>query len=440
MQSSALRRLLVIDPCSDLQPLLSELSRSGWKVHECPLSRALEYPADVGIIQLGDCLDTVRELLARNPAQWIALLPDHLHLNEAVGKFIGEWFFDYHTLPLDLHRLKTILGHASGMARLRHGDPHHAPQGDLVGDSRAMREQRRLIAKLASTDSPVLIRGESGTGKELVAQALHRQSRRAGQPFIAINCGAIPEQLIQSELFGHEKGAFTGASQRKTGRIEAADGGTLFLDEIGDLPLELQANLLRFLQEGQIQRIGCNTPIAVDVRVLAATHVDLEQAVVARRFREDLYYRLNVLQIRTAPLRERLEDIPLLVRHFAQLYASEVGRRPREPSPAALQAMQEYAWPGNIRELANRVRRGMVLAEGRFIEPEDLGLLASCQESGECNLVDYKLQAERRALNEAIQYTSTFTQAAKALGVSRPTFYRLLNKHGMRTRHKSPPL
>ncbi|MBF2975422.1 sigma-54-dependent Fis family transcriptional regulator, partial [Pseudomonas aeruginosa] len=180
-----------------------------------------------------------------------------------------------------------------------------------------------LLAKLAPTDSPVLIRGESGTGKELVARTLHRQSRRVDKPFVAINCGAIPEHLIQSELFGHEKGAFTGAHQRKVGRIEAADGGTLFLDEIGDLPLELQANLLRFLQEQQIERVGGNRPVEVDVRVLAATHVDLEAAIDAGTFREDLYYRLNVLQVGTAPLRERSEDLPLLANHFSRLYSLE---------------------------------------------------------------------------------------------------------------------
>ncbi|MBF3060598.1 sigma-54-dependent Fis family transcriptional regulator, partial [Pseudomonas aeruginosa] len=222
---------------------------------------------------------------------------------------------------------------------------------ELLGESLAVRDLRRLLAKLAPTDSPVLIRGESGTGKELVARTLHRQSRRVDKPFVAINCGAIPEHLIQSELFGHEKGAFTGAHQRKVGRIEAADGGTLFLDEIGDLPLELQANLLRFLQEQQIERVGGNRPVEVDVRVLAATHVDLEAAIDAGTFREDLYYRLNVLQVGTAPLRERSEDLPLLANHFSRLYSLETGRRPRRFSEDALAAMAMHAWPGNVREL-----------------------------------------------------------------------------------------
>ena len=304
---------------------------------------------------------------------------------------------------------------------------------ELLGESLAVRDLRRLLAKLAPTDSPVLIRGESGTGKELVARTLHRQSRRVDKPFVAINCGAIPEHLIQSELFGHEKGAFTGAHQRKVGRIEAADGGTLFLDEIGDLPLELQANLLRFLQEQQIERVGGNRPVEVDVRVLAATHVDLEAAIDAGTFREDLYYRLNVLQVGTAPLRERSEDPPLLANHFSRLYSLETGRRPRRFSEDALAAMAMHAWPGNVRELANRVRRGLVLAEGRQIEAQDLGL--ECARDGPplSSLEVYKLCAERQAMCDALaRYGDNLSVAARMLGVSRPTFYRLLHKHRLR--------
>ncbi len=305
---------------------------------------------------------------------------------------------------------------------------------ELLGESLAVRDLRRLLAKLAPTDSPVLIRGESGTGKELVARTLHRQSRRADKPFVAINCGAIPEHLIQSELFGHEKGAFTGAHQRKVGRIEAADGGTLFLDEIGDLPLELQANLLRFLQEQQIERVGGSRPVEVDVRVLAATHVDLEAAIDAGTFREDLYYRLNVLQVGTAPLRERSEDLPLLANHFSRLYSLETGRRPRRFSEDALAAMAMHAWPGNVRELANRVRRGLVLAEGKQIEAQDLGLECARGDGPPLSSLEvYKLCAERQAMCDALaRYGDNLSVAARMLGVSRPTFYRLLHKHRLR--------
>ncbi|MNJ48363.1 Transcriptional regulatory protein ZraR [compost metagenome] len=249
-----------------------------------------------------------------------------------------------------------------------------------------------------------------------------------------INCGAIPEHLIQSELFGHEKGAFTGAHQRKIGRIEAAHGGTLFLDEIGDLPLELQANLLRFLQEKHIERVGGSQPIDVDVRVLAATHVDLEKAIESGRFREDLYYRLNVLQVVTAPLRDRHGDLSMLASHFSHFYSLETGRRPRSFSEDALVAMGKHDWPGNVRELANRVRRGLVLAEGRQIEAQDLGLAPQHAFAASMGtLEDYKHRAERQALCDVLnRHSDNLSIAAKVLGISRPTFYRLLHKHQIR--------
>src|SRR5690606_35143304 len=272
--------------------------------------------------------------------------------------------------------------------------------------------------------------------KELIARSLHAQSLRRGAPFVAVNCGAIPDQLIQSELFGHEKGAFTGAHQRKIGRIEAADGGTLFLDEIGDLPLELQANLLRFLQEKQIERVGGHQTLTVDVRVLAATHVDLEAAIADGRFREDLYYRLNVLEVRTTPLRQRREDIIPMARHFAQLYMAEIGRRPRNFSAGAIQALLQHDWPGNARELANRVRRGMALADGKEIEAADLGLaVSSTAATGTESLETSLLRAEGEALRAAISHNpGNMSKVAAQLGISRPTLYRLLRKHQIRRR------
>ena len=375
-------------------------------------------------------------MISRSGTEWIAVLsPDTLQL-KTVGDFVCEWFFDFHTLPFDVSRVQVTLGRAFGMARLRgrSTDPIESAGHELLGESRAIRDLRKLLGKLAPTESPVLIRGESGTGKELVARTLHRQSQRHARPFVAINCGAIPEHLIQSELFGHEKGAFTGAHQRKIGRIEAAHGGTLFLDEIGDLPLELQANLLRFLQEKHIERVGGSQPIPVDVRVLAATHVDLEAAIINGRFREDLYYRLNVLQVFTAPLRERHGDMAMLANHFARFYSQETGRRPRTFSEQALVAMGNHDWPGNVRELANRVRRGLVLAEGRQIESCDLGLETRQAPSLTMGtLEEYKDRAERQALCDVLQrHSNNLSLAAKVLGVSRPTFYRLLHKHQIR--------
>lgn len=440
IETPALRRLLVVDPCDDCYRLLPGLRSVGWDVDSCSLENAADRTCDVGLLRLQpfhlERPEAVKELISRSGTEWIAVLNQEVLRLQNVGDFVCEWFFDFHTLPFDVSRVQVTLGRAFGMARLRGQGTIHIDQleHELLGDSKPIRELRKLLSKLAPTESPVLIRGESGTGKELVARTLHRQSQRHNKPFVAINCGAIPEHLIQSELFGHEKGAFTGAHQRKVGRIEAANGGTLFLDEIGDLPLELQANLLRFLQEKHIEHVGGSQPIPVDVRVLAATHVDLEAAVEKKTFREDLYYRLNVLQVVTAPLRERHGDLSMLANHFSHFYSHETGRRPRSFSDDALIAMGKHDWPGNVRELANRVRRGLVLAEGRQIEARDLGLISQHVIPAPMGtLEDYKTRAERQALCDVLnRHSDNLSIAAKVLGISRPTFYRLLHKHQIR--------
>nr|BFD42162.1 sigma-54 dependent transcriptional regulator [Pseudomonas sp. FFPRI_1] len=440
LEAPVQRRLLVVDPCDDCHRLLPGLRSIGWDVDSCDLESARERSCDVGLLRLQpfhlERPEAVKDLISHSGTEWIAVLSQEVLRLQKVGDFVCEWFFDFHTLPFDVSRVQVTLGRAFGMARLRGQGAIHVdqPEHELLGDSRSIRDLRKLLSKLAPTESPVLIRGESGTGKELVARTLHRQSQRHGKPFVAINCGAIPEHLIQSELFGHEKGAFTGAHQRKVGRIEAAHGGTLFLDEIGDLPLELQANLLRFLQEKHIERVGGSQPIPVDVRVLAATHVDLEAAITSGRFREDLYYRLNVLQVITAPLRERHGDLGMLASHFAHFYSQETGRRPRSFSEAALAAMGKHDWPGNVRELANRVRRGLVLAEGRQIQASDLGLQSlQPQDAPMGTLEDYKHRAEHQALCDVLnRHSDNLSVAARVLGISRPTFYRLLHKHQIR--------
>lgn len=440
LEAPVQRRLLVVDPCDDCHRLLPGLRTIGWDVDSCDLESARERSCDVGLLRLQpfhlERPEAVKDLISRSGTEWIAVLSQEVLRLQKVGDFVCEWFFDFHTLPFDVSRVQVTLGRAFGMARLRGQGSIHVdqPEHELLGDSRPIRDLRKLLGKLAPTESPVLIRGESGTGKELVARTLHRQSQRHDKPFVAINCGAIPEHLIQSELFGHEKGAFTGAHQRKVGRIEAAHGGTLFLDEIGDLPLELQANLLRFLQEKHIERVGGSQPIPVDVRVLAATHVDLEAAITSGRFREDLYYRLNVLQVITAPLRERHGDLGMLASHFAHFYSQETGRRPRSFSEDALVAMGKHDWPGNVRELANRVRRGLVLGEGRQIQASDLGLLSlQAQDLPMGTLEDYKHRAERQALCDVLnRHSDNLSVAARVLGISRPTFYRLLHKHQIR--------
>src|SRR5690606_39169086 len=244
----------------------------------------------------------------------------------------------------------------------------------MVGRSAAMRSLYQAIRRISASEAPVLITGETGTGKELAARALHEGSTRRNAPFVAVNCGALPETLIQAELFGHERGAFTDARERKLGRIEMAAGGTLFLDEIGDLPLSVQTVLLRFLQEGTIERLGGRSTTRVDVRVIAATHVDLERSIAEARFREDLYYRLNVLRLRVPPLREREGDVELLAQAMFERFAQRAGKRIRGFSRAAMDRMVAHPWPGNVRELVNRVQRGVVMCEGRLIAPADLGL------------------------------------------------------------------
>jgi DNA-binding NtrC family response regulator len=286
-----------------------------------------------------------------------------------------------------------------------------------------------MIDKTRNVDAPVLIDGESGTGKELVALAIHQVSPRANAPFVAVNCAALPANLIQSELFGHEKGAFTGAQQRKLGRLEAATGGTIFLDEIGDLPLDLQVNLLRVLQNRSIERLGSNQEIQLDVRVVAASNVDLEQAVAQGRFREDLYYRLNVLRLHTPPLRQREGDVELLARHyFKKLTEPSLGSA-RGFNQQALRVMSNYAWPGNVRELINRVRRAVIMSENPLLTPEDLGLEKRVADTGSMTLDRARAQAELQAIRCALRRNqNNMSAAARQLGISRATLYRVLER------------
>ena len=296
---------------------------------------------------------------------------------------------DFLTKPFELEALRIkvrqLLEHrrlADEVVRLREEVEDRHQLGRLVGRSAAMREIFRSIERIARARATVLVTGESGTGKELVARALHDLGDRAAGPFVAINCGAIPRDLLESELFGHERGAFTGASDRRVGRFEAASGGTLLLDEIGELDPSLQVKLLRALQERVIERLGSSQPIAVDVRVVAATNRDLEQEVAEGRFRSDLYYRINVVPLHLPPLRERREDIPLLALHFLRKFAHENGSKVRALSPAAIRALQTYPWPGNIRELRNIVHRVVVLDPSDVLEPHHLGLPSGARPGG----------------------------------------------------------
>jgi len=287
----------------------------------------------------------------------------------------------------------------------------------------------------------VLIGGESGTGKELVARAIYNYSSRSGKPFVAVNCGAIPTNLIQSELFGHEKGAFTGASQRKIGSIEAANGGVLFLDEIGDLPLGMQVNLLRVLQDRVITRLGSTQSIPVDFRLVAATHVDLQEAISAARFREDLFYRLNVIHLQLPPLRERLGDVRLLAETVLRNFSSVTPRRKVSGfTSEAISALESFHWPGNVRELINRVHRAVIMTDSKLITAADLGLEIFVQENQSVTLEAARASFERDIIESSLRANgNNVSKAAQQLGVSRVTLYRVINKFNIELSSKAHP-
>ncbi|HGG60372.1 MAG TPA: sigma-54-dependent Fis family transcriptional regulator [Gammaproteobacteria bacterium] len=312
--------------------------------------------------------------------------------------------------------------------------PEFLERHEMVGNSAAMRPIFRQIGKMARVDAPVMINGESGTGKELAARRIHALSSRASKPFVAVNCAAIPHNLIHSELFGHEKGAFTGATQRKIGRIESANGGTIFLDEIGDLSLDLQVNLLRFLQEGTIERVGGTESMELDIRVISATHVDLAKAVEEGRFREDLYYRLNVLHLVLPALREREGDILDIAEANLRKFAAESpGSKARGFTEDAKRLMNVYHWPGNIRELVNLVRRAVAMCDKELISPEDLGLERRSPERNHiATLQEIREAAERKAIISALRRNrDNIAATARQLGVSRVTLYKLIDKYGL---------
>jgi transcriptional regulator with GAF, ATPase, and Fis domain len=310
----------------------------------------------------------------------------------------------------------------------------------MVGESACMKELSRLLARVAPTDSTVLLCGESGTGKEVAARAIHRNSRRSRRPFVPINCAVLSETLIESDLFGHERGSFTGAVERKTGKIEAAEGGTLFLDEVGELPVATQAKLLRVLQEREYERVGGTRPLKADVRVVAATNRDLEKAMREGTFREDLFYRLNVIRLILPPLRERREDVSLLASHFAALYSRRLGRRIAGFTPEARACMQRYGWPGNVRELANAVERALVLGEGELVRPEDLpetvleaGPVASAGPVG--NYHESVNAFKRRLILDALaQADGNVTKAAERLDLNPTYLHRLMRNLELKDR------
>lgn len=362
-------------------------------------------------------------------------------LEETAVKAIAMGAVDFCSKPIDLKILEIILSRWARIHDLEEANRALQQQSgracslcDMLGTSPAMTRLFELIRNVSATDYPVLICGESGTGKEMTARSIHALSRRAGKSLIVINCGAIPETLLESELFGHEKGAFTGAAGRKIGRFELADKGTLFLDEIAELSPPLQVKLLRFLQEGTIERLGGTATMKLDVRVIAATNADIEQATRDGRFREDLFYRINVVPLTVPPLRERPEDILVLAQHILRDESRTLGKPSLSFSPGALAAMAAHSWPGNVRELQNAIRRGITLAD-RVINTSDLGLEAVFVDETELQihtLQQARDKAEIQVIRKALALTgNNISQAARILEISRPTLHDLLKKHAI---------
>ena len=351
---------------------------------------------------------------------------------------VASGAYDFCEKPIEIEVLRTVVARALRLYELEQENRELAqasvptPLQRIVTGSDAMLKVNRTIERVAPTNVTVLLLGESGTGKELLARAVHELSPRASQPFVAIKCGAIPETLLESELFGHERGAFTGAVKQSIGKIESAHHGTLFLDEIGDLPLPLQVKLLRFLQEQTVERVGGRTLIPVDVRVVSATNVAIEERVERGNFRGDLFYRLNAVSVRIPPLRERPGDAILLARFFLSRFNRELNRSLRGFTEAAVAAIGAHSWPGNVRELENRVKRAVVMADGRLIDAPDLELVSPQGEAPDFDLRGARLRAEREVLQRALSHSNNRLSAtAKLMGVSRPTLYGLLESHDL---------
>jgi two-component system NtrC family response regulator len=382
-------------------------------------------------------LAVLSEILALEPLTKVIIISGQGEKDVAL-RAVGDGAYDFLGKPVETDELKLLLKRCFYVAKLEreYREVRQRLNGDrfegLLGNSAPMRAVFDSVRKVATTDAPVLILGESGTGKEMTAQAIHHRSSRKDGPFIAINCSAIPEALMESELFGHEKGSFTGAHMQRKGRIESSSGGTLFLDEIGEIPLLLQVKLLRFLQEQRIERVGGRQEIQVDTRIVAATNADLKKGMTQGTFREDLFYRLAVVQLMLPPLRDRGEDIILLAQSLLQQFAAESGKTTLAFSPEAVRAIRQYSWPGNVRELQNRVRRAVIMSGGKRMSVQDLELPGDEGGSQGTSLKAARESLERDMIKKSLQKNSgKITAAAAELGISRPTFYELMDKLGI---------
>jgi two-component system NtrC family response regulator len=380
---------------------------------------------------------TLAEILEQDAFAKVIIITGQ-HEKENGLKAIGEGAYDFFSKPIALDELKVVLNRAfyvSQLERENYALQQQCGSGSfegMLGTSPQMEKIFATIRKVATSDISVLITGDSGTGKELVAQAIHNLSLRNKRPFVPINCGAIPENLIESELFGHEKGSFTGAHAQRKGRIEMAQGGTLFLDEIGELPLQMQVKLLRFLQEQVVERVGGREAIHIDTRVLTATNRDLKEAMKGGTFREDLYFRVGAITIHLPPLREREGDILLLSRAFLNRYAMQNNRKLTGFTREAITALESYDWPGNVRELENKISRAAVMAEGIKVTPKDLELDNGSQKHAG-GLKNAREALERQMVLGALaRNQDNMTRAAEELAISRPTLYELMEKLGIK--------
>jgi two-component system NtrC family response regulator len=405
------------------------------------VSLDLGLPPDSDTVEEG--LRTLEDILRAAPATKVIVLTgsgDRVNARRAVE--LGA--VDYLSKAADLAEYKMVLRRCTYLKGLESENARQAAEAEdgvrfeeIIGSTPRMGEVFSMVSLVAKTDVTVLVQGESGTGKELVARAVHGKSRRRSAPFVPINCGAIPETLLESELFGHEKGAYTGAHVQRKGKLELADGGTVFLDEIVEMPLPLQVKLLRFLQERKIERLGGRQQIHVDTRVIAASNKDFKAEVAAGRLREDLYFRLSVVTITLPPLRERAEDIGMLANAFLRRACQEYRRKLRF-SGDALSAITQYQWPGNIRELENAVQRASIMARGQYIEPADLGIPQPGR-TERLSLREVRNRVERQVVVDALTRTrGNISRAATELGVSRPTLHGLLDKHGIDSRDLRP--
>ncbi|QXQ08020.1 PEP-CTERM-box response regulator transcription factor [Sphingosinicellaceae bacterium] len=451
MSSAPVRKLLVVEDDEGLQRQLRWSYEDYDVVIAGDRTAALEavraYSPAVVTLDLGlppdpdgtsEGFATLTEILRAAPETKVIVASGH-GARESALRAIAAGAFDFYAKPVDIDELGLIVRRAYHVADLEAENRRLADVvgpsdvlGGIITGSPEMLKVARMIERVAVADVSVMLLGASGTGKELLARGLHNASLRKNKPFIAINCAAIPENLLESELFGYEKGAFTGAAKTTEGKIELAEGGTLFLDEVGDIPLPLQVKLLRFLQERVIERIGGRRPIPVDVRIVCATHQDLDAMIISGRFREDLYYRLAEIVVRIPSLAERPGDATLLAHHFLGKFGREHGRPFKGFTPDAVAAMTDWHWPGNVRELENRLKRAVIMAEGTRLDANDLDLGDKSDGAAALNLKNARETADRRAIRLAMARTEgNISSTAKLLGVSRPTLYDLLKQYGL---------